>query len=104
MQHATTIAEYCQIINIPPPRLAHFDLRRFADNMLTVNQRQEPFRHEFYAVALRRHGSNQQVMGQPLAANIFFNTPYQLTSWDIRPDWQGWYILFDEEFARSASH
>lgn len=101
MQHATTIAEYCRLINVPPPRTAHFDVRRFADNMRTVNRQQPPFRHEFYALALRHAGSNRQVQGQPLAANLFFNTPYQLIGWDIEPDWQGWYILFDETFARS---
>jgi AraC-like DNA-binding protein len=101
MQHAPTLAEYCRIINIPPPRLAHVDVRRFEDNMPTVNRQQAPFRHELYAVALRHRGTNRQVHGEPLAANVFFNTPYQLVGWDIEPNWQGWYIMFDETFARS---
>ena len=101
MQHATTLAEYCRLINVPPPRLVHVDVRRFADNMPTVHLRQPPFRHEFYAVALRHAGTNRQVQGQPLKANFFFNTPYQLIGWDIDPDWQGWYLLFDDTFARS---
>jgi len=56
MHHLTTLAEYCRCINIPPPRDEHFDIRRFADNMLTVNKHQPPFRHEFYSVALRHRG------------------------------------------------
>lgn len=101
MHHATTLADYCRTINVPPPHSAHFDIRRFADNMRTVNRQQPPFRHEFYAVALRHCGTNRQVQGEPLVANLFFNTPYQLVGWDIEPDWQGWYIIFDEAFART---
>ncbi|UYZ63800.1 helix-turn-helix domain-containing protein [Hymenobacter weizhouensis] len=102
MHHLTTLAEYCRFINIAPPRDEHFDIRRFRDNMRTVNRQQPPFRHELYAVALRWQGTNRQVNGRPVSANLFFNTPYQLISWDIEADWEGWYILFDEDFARST--
>ncbi len=101
MQHLTTLAEYCAHIRIPAPRLPHFDIRSFEENMPTVNRSQPPFRHEFYAIALRLGGTNRQVSGQPLAANLFFNTPYQIISWEIDSDWRGWYIIFDEEFVRS---
>ncbi len=37
-------------------------------------------------------------MGQPLTASLFFNSPYQIITWDILPDWKGWYIIFDREF------
>lgn len=94
----TTLAEYCATINIPPPKHPHFDIRRFEDNMLTVNPKQEPFRHEFYAIALRYAGTNKEVMGKPLVSNLFFNSPYQIVTWNIAPDWQGWYIIFDREF------
>lgn len=66
--------------------------------MLTVNPKQEPFRHEFYAIALRYAGTNKEVMGKPLVSNLFFNSPYQIVTWNIAPDWQGWYIIFDREF------
>lgn len=102
MHHVTTLAEYCELISVPPPRDEHFDIRRFRDNMRTVHRQQPAFRHEFYAVALRWQGTNRQVNGQPVSANLFFNTPYQLISWDIDADWEGWYILFDEDFARST--
>lgn len=101
MQHITTLTEYCQFIHIPPPRDEHFDIRRFADTMQTVNQHQPPFRHEFYSIALRLNGTNRQVNGQPVAANLFFNTPYQVISWDIEPDWEGGYVMFTEDFVRA---
>jgi AraC family transcriptional regulator, transcriptional activator of pobA len=101
MRHITTLAEYCTIINIPQPKHPHFDIRRFEDNMKTVNSNQEPFKHEFYALALKLGGSNRQVMGKALSNNLFFNTPYQIITWEIDPDWQGWYIMFTEEFVRS---
>jgi AraC family transcriptional regulator, transcriptional activator of pobA len=98
VEHITTITDYCAEINIPPPRHPFFDIRSFEENMKTVNAKQPPFRHEFYAIALRHAGSNSEVMGKPLHANLFFNSPYQLITWDILPDWKGWYILFDREF------
>ncbi len=98
MKTITTLADYCREINIPAPRHPFFDIRRFEDNMATVNARQPPFRHEFYAVALRLAGQNTEVNGRPLASNLFFNSPYQVITWDIRPDWQGWYLIFGREF------
>jgi AraC family transcriptional regulator, transcriptional activator of pobA len=98
MKTITTIAEYCREINISSPRYPFFDIRRFEDNMRTVNSQQPPFRHEFYAIALRHEGSNREVMGKPLSSNLFFNSPYQIITWDILPDWKGFYIIFDREF------
>ncbi|OYQ35108.1 hypothetical protein CHU92_11045 [Flavobacterium cyanobacteriorum] len=98
MKLITTIADYCTEINIPAPRHSLFDIRRFEDNMRTVNAKQHPFRHEFYALALRHQGSNSEVMGNRLDSNLFFNSPYQIITWDILPDWQGYYILFDRDF------
>lgn len=66
--------------------------------MKTVNPKQAPFQHEFYALALRNEGSHREVNGHPAIAHLFFNSPYQIISWEIFPDWQGWYIIFDREF------
>jgi AraC-like DNA-binding protein len=66
--------------------------------MKTVNPKQSAFRHEFYCIALRHEGSNREVMGRFLGANLFFNSPYQIVTWDILPDWKGFYIIFDREF------
>ena len=98
MKTITTIQDYCKEINIPNPRHSFFDIRKFEDNMETVNAIQAPFRHEFYAVALRNSGDNNEVNGKFLDSNLFFNSPYQIITWDIKPDWQGWYIIFDREF------
>lgn len=98
MRIITTIQEYCREINIPDPKLSFFDIRRFEDNMKTVNRKQTPFRHEFYAIALRNFGSNKEVHGEHLDRNLFFNSPFQIITWDIQPDWTGWYIIFDKDF------
>lgn len=98
MKTITAITDYCREINVSPPRYGFFDIRRFEDNMKTVNARQPPFRHEFYCIALRHEGSNREVMGNFLSSNLFFNSPYQIVTWDILPDWKGYYIIFDREF------
>lgn len=98
MKTITTIEDYCNEINIPSPRHSHFDIRKFEDNAKTVSLKPPPFRHEFYAVALKNSGDNTEVNGKFLERNLFFNSPYQIITWDIKPDWQGWYIIFDREF------
>lgn len=75
-----------------------FDIRRFEDKVKTENKQQPPFRHEFYAIALRHAGYNKSVNGAPLEANLFFNSPYQVVSWDVLPEWKGWYIMFGQDF------
>lgn len=94
----TTISEYCKEINISSPKYAFFDVRKFEENAKTINLKQPPFRHEFYAIAIRNSGNNKEVNGTFLDRNLFFNSPYQIITWDIKPDWQGWYIIFDQEF------
>lgn len=101
MQLVNTIEEYCRHINIPSPRYPHYDIRRFEDNMKTVHTTVTPFRHEFYAIALRLEGSGRELMGASLSGNVFFNSPYQVISWDIAPDWKGFYVLFDADFVSS---
>lgn len=98
MKQITTIPDYCKEINISPPKHLFFDIRSFEDNMKTVNAKQAPFRHEFYAIALRHEGSNKEVSGKPLNESLFFNSPYQIITWDILLDWKGWYIIFDHKF------
>jgi AraC family transcriptional regulator, transcriptional activator of pobA len=66
--------------------------------MKMVRAKQPPFRHEFYAIALRLSGDNKEVNGQFLNSNLFFNSPYQIITWDIELDWVGWYIIFGREF------
>jgi len=104
MQHFTTLKEYCLGIGIAKPKWQHFDVRTFQDNMKTVKPQMPPFKHEFYAIALKLDGSGYAKTGnfstQDLKATVFFNSPYQILQWDIAPDWEGFYIIFSEEFYR----
>ena len=102
MKHFKTIAEYCDGIGIAPPKHPHFDIRSFEENMETVKSSMPAFRHEFYALAIKVDGGGKVVSGQfsnfPKGATIFFNTPFQLLSWDILPDWKGFYVMFSQDF------
>ena len=98
MKTITTIPHYCNEVNIPPAKYPFFDIRRFEDKVKTENSRQPAFRHEFYAIALRHEGGNKEVNGELLEVNLFFNSPYQIISWDVLPDWKGWYIMFGQDF------
>ncbi len=104
MQHFSTLDAYCKGINISSPIWDDFDVRRFKDNMKTVNQQQSPFKHEFYAIALKLDGGGYAKTGnfstKDLKATVFFNSPYQILQWDIAPDWEGYYIIFSEDFYR----
>jgi hypothetical protein len=68
--------------------------------MGSVHLHQPPFTHDLYVVSLLGSGTSRELNGQPLATNLFFNVPGQVISWDIAPDWRGWYLVFDAEFAR----
>ncbi|TYA65949.1 helix-turn-helix transcriptional regulator [Seonamhaeicola marinus] len=102
MKHFKTIKAYCNAINITPPKQDFFDIRRFEDNMATVLPKAEPFKHEFYAIAIKVEGSGKAISGHhsdfPNGATVFFNIPFQIISWDIIQDWQGYYLMFSKEF------
>ena len=61
-----------------------------------------PFKHEFYALALKLEGGGSVTTGNHIAsdfeATVFFNSPYQILHWDIAPDWEGYYVIFSEDF------
>ncbi len=108
MRHIYTLSEYCEYINIPGPRHLSLDVRKFEDNMRTVRRQVPPFRHEFYAISVVNAASGttqtgdhvQRYEAQPHI--LLFNSPYQLLSWNIQPDWQGYYVIFTEDFVQSA--
>lgn len=106
MQHFKTISDYCAGIQIPAPRHPHFDIRSFEDNMVTVRQQMAAFRHEFYAIAIKADGDGKVVSGHfsdfPEGTTIFFNTPFQLLSWDIMPNWRGYYLMFSQDFVAQS--
>jgi len=108
MNHYSTLKEYCEAINIPSPKWPDFDIRTFEQNMTTVNHKMPPFKHEFYAIALKLDGSGYTKTGnystENLKATVFFNSPYQIIQWDIAPDWNGYYIIFSEDFYREPHY
>ena len=107
MNHFKTISEYCKGIQIPPPKHPHFDIRSFEENMKTVVQQMPAFRHEFYAIAIKADGDGRAITGQftnfPKGTSLFFNTPFQLISWDIAPNWKGYYIMFSQDFVSRSN-
>lgn len=106
MKHFKSISDYCKGIQIPPPKHPHFDIRSFEENMKTVVSQMPAFRHEFYAIAIKADGDGRVVSGQfadfPEGSSIFFNTPFQLLSWDIVPNWSGYYLMFSQDFVAQS--
>jgi AraC-like DNA-binding protein len=102
LKHFKTISDYCKGIQISDPKHPHFDIRSFEENMKTVVRQMPVFRHEFYAIAIKADGDGKAITGQfhdfPEGTSLFFNTPFQLLSWDILPNWKGYYIIFSQDF------
>jgi AraC-like DNA-binding protein len=108
VKHFKTIADYCNAIQIAPPKQPFFDIRSFEENMKTVVHTMAPFKHEFYAIAMKVEGSGKAITGHhtnfPEGATVFFNSPFQLISWDILPDWEGYYLMFSKEFITKSTY
>ncbi len=106
--HFDTLKGYCKGINIAPPKWTDFDVRTFGANMKTVHHKMPPFKHEFYAIALKLAGEGYAKTGnfstEELESTLFFNSPYQILQWDIAPNWNGLYVIFSEEFYRKPHH
>ncbi|MEO1547595.1 MAG: helix-turn-helix domain-containing protein [Bacteroidota bacterium] len=102
MQNFKTIKEYSEATGIPLARHEHFVVRSFQENMPTVVHRMPAFRHAFYAIALRINGDGKALSSHysefPEGAVVFFNSPFQILSWDIAPNWEGYYILMTRDF------
>lgn len=108
LKHFKTITEYCEAIGISAPKHPHFDIRSFEENMGKVVAKMPPFRHEFYSIAIKADGSGKAITGHnkdfPEGVTIFFNSPFQILSWDIVPDWSGYYIMISQDFLASSHH
>lgn len=67
-----------------------------------------PFRHEFYSIAIKADGGGKAISGHhadfPDGVTIFFNSPFQILSWDIVPDWSGYYIMISQDFLASSHY
>lgn len=108
MKHFKSIEKYCEAIGIKKPKYSHFDIRTFEENMPTVVHSIKPFRHEFYAIAIKTEGEGIAISGHhtqfPKQSTIFFNSPFQILSWDILPNWEGFYIIFTKDFIAQSAH
>ncbi len=108
MKHFKKIEDYCKAIHISQPKHPDFDIRSFKENMPTVVASMPPFRHEFYAIALKIEGSGVAISGHhsefPNGSSVFFNSPFQILSWDIKPDWEGYYIMFSQDFIAKSNY
>lgn len=106
MQHFSTLEAYCKGIGISKPQWPEFDIRSFEENMGSVNSQMPSFKHEFYAIAIKLDGGGFAKTGNYSTQNkkttLFFNSPYQILQWDIAPDWEGFYVIFSEDFYRGA--
>ncbi|MEM8765359.1 MAG: helix-turn-helix domain-containing protein [Bacteroidota bacterium] len=102
MQNFKTIKEYSKAAGIPNARYEHFVVRSFQENMPTVVHRMPAFRHAFYAIALRINGDGKAMSSHyadfPEGSVVFFNSPFQILSWDIAPNWEGYYIMMTRDF------
>ncbi|NAS13742.1 helix-turn-helix domain-containing protein [Poritiphilus flavus] len=99
MEYIDTISDYCRHINVPLPKHEEFLCRTFDENMATVKRKVAPFKHEFYAIGLLFQGTAHNWHGiEAMDANIIFNSPYQLISWDIENDWSGYYLMFSQDY------
>lgn len=107
MQNFKSIEEYCRAIHISAPKYEQFDIRTFEENMPTVRSHMPPFRHSFYAIAIKVWGKGKAISSHytdfPEGSVIFFNSPFQILSWEIAPDWEGYYVMMTQEFL-SRSH
>lgn len=79
----STLEAYCAHIHISPPAHPHFDIRRFEDNMPSVKMQIPPFRHHFFAIALKLGGKGLVQTGfaktEEQTPCLFFNTPLRET-------------------------
>ncbi|MCT4613754.1 MAG: helix-turn-helix domain-containing protein [Marinifilaceae bacterium] len=103
-----TIEEYHKELGIKPPAHPHFEIRRFEDNSETIKTQMPAFRHQFYFIAVRDNGFGKVISGHnthfPNGITVYFNTPFQVQSWDIDKSWGGYYIIFSQEFLNNSRY
>ncbi|QLG45895.1 helix-turn-helix domain-containing protein [Costertonia aggregata] len=108
MNNFKTIQEYSEATGIPPAKYEHFVVRNFQDNMPTVVHKMSAFRHAFYAIALKINGGGKALSSHysdfPEGSVVFFNSPFQILSWDIAPNWEGFYILMTRDFLAQSHY
>jgi AraC-like DNA-binding protein len=102
VKHFVSITAYCNGINIAPPKHPHFDVRSIPNTLQTIHKEMPAFRHEMYAIILKRdilgNLPPQRFNDLPEGSAIFFNLPYQILNWNKLPEWNGYYLMFSNEF------
>lgn len=102
LKNFKTIQEYSEATGIPVAKYDNFVVRSFQDNMPTVVHKMPAFRHAFYAIALKMNGDGKALSSHysdfPDGSVVFFNSPFQILSWDIAPNWEGYYVLMTRDF------
>ncbi|MEL6917893.1 MAG: helix-turn-helix domain-containing protein [Bacteroidota bacterium] len=102
MKNFKTLREYSEATGIPDAKYEHFVVRSFQENMSTVVHKMPAFRHAFYAIALKMNGDGKALSSHfsefPDGSVVFFNSPFQILSWDIAPNWEGYYIMMTRDF------
>lgn len=64
----------------------------------------EPFHVEFYGIGLMVEGTAKSYLGKPFHANMIFYSPYQLISFeDVKRNWKGYYIMFNQDYLSRCS-
>ncbi|MBQ4821939.1 helix-turn-helix domain-containing protein [Aquimarina sp. MMG016] len=108
MKNFKTLKEYSEATGIPLAKHEHFVVRSFQENMPTVVHKMPAFRHAFYAIALKINGEGKALASHysefPNGSVVFFNSPFQILSWDIAPNWEGYYILMTRDFIAQSHH
>ena len=98
----SSIQEYNSHIKIAPPVFPDFDIKSFEENMETVRLSMKPFRIQFFQLAILTSGGGEvSADGKVLDLtdySFFVQLPGQIITWDVPPDWQGYYISLKESF------
>jgi AraC-like DNA-binding protein len=93
---------YHKAIGAKAPLRAYFDVRTFEENQPFIEPVLKPVRIGLYQIALRTfgHGSGAHIPEGFNASDaiLFFTHPGMLHSWDISPNWQGFYTSFTPDF------
>lgn len=73
--------------------------------MATVVQQMPAFQHEFYTIAIRKRSIDTIPLHEIDSAHhqeILLQTPAQTLSWDMMPDWDGFYLMFTQSFMANS--
>ncbi|MEM8901485.1 MAG: helix-turn-helix domain-containing protein [Bacteroidota bacterium] len=98
----SSIEAYNAHIQIAPPAFPDFDIKSFEENMKTVKLSMKPFRIQFFQLAILTSGGGEVSADGKLMEledySLFVQLPGQIITWDVPPNWKGYYISLKESF------